>query len=107
MFCACFSAFHLFNRNLDCIWKFFIESKGVRIDFETEKCSELAASLENFYPRADKSLQWSIDMLQTSHHKEAAPVISGMKQSEKDKLMLSSKGIQEEIEKEVLRIEKY
>ena len=52
MFCACFSAFHLFNRNLDCIWKFFIDSNGVRVDFETEKYSELAASLELYYPGA-------------------------------------------------------
>jgi hypothetical protein len=57
MFCACFSAFHLFNKKLSCIWKFIIESNGVFVNFEIEKCSELAASLELYRPGADLRLQ--------------------------------------------------
>ena len=65
MFCACFSAFHLFNRNLDCIWKFFIDSNGVRVDFETEKCSELTASLELYYPGAKRKFDHSKVTIET------------------------------------------
>ena len=105
MFCACFSAFHLFNRKLSCIWKFLIESNGVRIEFEIEKCSELAASLDLYKPGTNRIIQQLIDMLQINFHKETAPVIAGLKRSEKSKLGLNSIQIKEEIEKAVYSLE--
>jgi len=81
MFCACFSAFHFFNKKLSCIWKFMIESNGVCVNFEIEKCSDLAACLELYRPGADLRIQKLKDEKNPKFQEKLAPVIAGLKQS--------------------------
>ena len=77
----------------------------MRIEFEIEKCSELAASLDLYKPGTNRIIQQLIDMLQINFHKETAPVIAGLKRSEKSKLGLNSIQIKEEIEKAVYSLQ--
>ena len=82
-----------------------IESNGVSATYEIEKCSELAASLELYHPGADLRLQQLKDEKNPKFQEKFAPVIAGLKQSQKIKIKLQSLEIQENIEQAVLRME--
>ena len=58
-----------------------IESNGVCVNFEIEKCSDLAACLELYRPGADLRLQKLKDEKNPKFQEKLAPVIAGLKQS--------------------------